>query len=221
MQAVENAFAAINSLGRRIKNRVRKGHVILILVVLVSGGSGAAVNHLFTAQAADPGTRVSAVDLGTLKMKKGSQSFGVVTDVTIENVPDKQNNNNANKDESDGTDQPEGIYRVTVNFPKPDPCATACSEGLDNLLEGKEYCDSICSVEFKNVDQFNQLIIDGRQRGKKGKMDTSNVQTCLRRFEKAKQKVTILFDGRRDTKNSEYPNILRVIPSGEGRLRGC
>ncbi|MEU8629185.1 hypothetical protein [Streptomyces sp. NPDC048669] len=135
VRAVESAFAALNSLGRRITDKIRKGHVILLLVVMASAGSGAAANHVF--EASKPTTIISAVELGTLKMEKDSLTFGIISGVTIDDVPPKQGNNNAGKKESDGTAQPSEIYRVTVIFPKPNPLRRRMQNGDQELARGR------------------------------------------------------------------------------------
>lgn len=92
-------------------------------------------------------------------------------------------------------------YIVSVSFPAPlqADCNDSCSQAMKYLL-GSDSCDGqVCIAELKDVDEG-------------GKVNSSDIYALCQYYANTKSKVLIEFSGRRDQAQSDYADILLVVP---------
>lgn len=204
-QAMRALIANLARIFGGLKRWLTSGAGILAWVFALAFGTGGAAGFFIPGMHSTSSSEISLgaaeigapalVTSGDLKtpLLAGFIRGATITGMGTKNVPTPRNLEDFSK-------HTQSEYRVSVEFPKPDPCYTDCKSAMVSLVgeEWESTCRAQCKTTLKNVDQVG------------GKDNSTDVRDDCTEYQENKQKVEIMFSGRRDRGTSNYANILLV-----------
>ncbi len=166
----------------------RRNWQVAVVVLAVAAIFGAGWCVRVVAAHASPQSIIDASPVGARAADVGVLDGVTITGTWTKTPPGSQNQE----------------YVVSIEFAPPagTECGGVCAMAMRYVL-GSDSCDGQqCVAELKDVDEG-------------GKVDSSDIYALCQNYQNSKQKVLIEFSGLRNQSDSQYPNMLLVVPSAQ------